>query len=583
MLQHLRCARMCGALDGMQPNDALTFPDAPRGELDRVLSELVSVAGDVLATQGRLRALLRASQAITQQLELPLVLRKIVEVAVELVGAEYGALGVVDAHGGLEQFIHVGMTKEDAEKIGRLPEGHGLLGALIDDPRPIRLLDISTDPRSSGFPPEHPAMDTFLGVPVRVRNEVYGNLYLSNRKVGEFTADDEELMTALAATAGIAIDNARLFAETKRRQAWSAASAEITAAFVSDEDNDAAVLIASAVLTLAEADLVRIALPSQDPTRLIISVARGIGEDVEEGRSFPVIGSLVETVLESRQPRLIGEPEATAIAGGNTHLVGPTMAVPMLAHGDVLGVMIVSRLPGAFPFTATDMEMAADFAGRATVAMALSDGRADRQRMVLLEDRGRIARDLHDHVIQQLFGTGLELQSVLGTIAPGPAAERIDRAISEIDKAIAQIRVAIFTLSSGKSSKEDTLRHRVIDVVNEASRSLSESPRLEFSGPVDIAVSGTLADDVVAVVREALTNVVKHASASTVSVSVAVADGAVVVTTVDDGVGLTMSGRRSGLANLDSRADARGGSFDIGTIDGKTNAVWSAPYGTAGA
>ncbi|MDQ1605876.1 MAG: hypothetical protein QOJ18_243 [Microbacteriaceae bacterium] len=583
MLQHLRCARMCGALVGMQQNDALTFPDAPRGELDRVLSELVSVAGDVLATQGRLRALLRANQAITQQLELPLVLRKIVEVAVELVGAEYGALGVVDAHGGLEQFIHVGMTKEDAEKIGRLPEGHGLLGALIDDPRPIRLLDISTDPRSSGFPPEHPAMDTFLGVPVRVRNEVYGNLYLSNRKVGEFTADDEELMTALAATAGIAIDNARLFAETKRRQAWSAASAEITAAFVSDEDNDAAVLIASAVLTLAEADLVRIALPSQDPTRLIISVARGIGEDVEEGRSFPVIGSLVETVLESRQPRLIGEPEATAIAGGNTHLVGPTMAVPMLAHGDVLGVMIVSRLPGAFPFTATDMEMAADFAGRATVAMALSDGRADRQRMVLLEDRGRIARDLHDHVIQQLFGTGLELQSVLGTIAPGPAAERIDRAISEIDKAIAQIRVAIFTLSSGKSSKEDTLRHRVIDVVNEASRSLSESPRLEFSGPVDIAVSGTLADDVVAVVREALTNVVKHASASTVSVSVAVADGSVVVTTVDDGVGLTMSGRRSGLANLDSRADARGGSFDIGTIDGKTNAVWSAPYGTAGA
>jgi signal transduction histidine kinase len=255
----------------------------------------------------------------------------------------------------------------------------------------------------------------------------------------------------------------------------------------------------------------------------------------------------------------------------------------MLAHGDVLGAMMVSRLPGALPFTATDMEMAADFAGRATVAMALADGRADRQRMVLLEDRGRIARDLHDHVIQQLFGTGLELQSVLGTIPPGPAAERVDRAISEIDKAIAQIRIAIFTLSSSKSSEADTLRHRVIDAVNEAGASLSESPRLEFSGPVDIAVSGTLADDVVAVVREALTNVVKHASASTVSVSVVVAEGAVVVTTVDDGIGLTVPGRRSGLANLDSRAGARGGSFDIGTIDGKTNAVWSAPYGAVGA
>jgi signal transduction histidine kinase len=565
----------------MEHDDALTFPDAPRGELDRVLSELVSVAGDVQATQGRLRALLRANQAITQQLELPLVLRKIVEVAVELVGAEYGALGVVDAHGGLEQFVHVGMSKEDADSIGRFPEGHGLLGALIDDPRPIRLLDLSTDPRSSGFPAGHPAMDTFLGVPVRVRDEVYGNLYLSNRKVGEFTADDEELMSALAATAGFAIDNARLFAETKRRQAWSAASAEITAAFVSDEENDAAVLIASAVLTLAEADLVRIALPGEDPTRLIISVARGIDEDVDEGRSFPIAGSLVETVLDSRQPRLIGEPEATAIAGSDTHPVGPTMAVPMLAHGDVLGVLMVSRLPGAFPFTATDMEMAADFAGRATVAMALSDGRAARQRMALLEDRGRIARDLHDHVIQQLFGTGLELQSVLGTMPPGQAAERIDRAISEIDRAIAQIRIAIFTLSSSKS-KADTLRHRVIDAVNEAGASLLESPRLEFSGPVDIAVSGTLADDVVAVVREALTNVVKHASANTVSVSVVVAEGAVVVTTIDDGVGLTVSGRRSGLANLGARAGARGGSFEIGTIAGKTNAVWSAPYGAIG-
>jgi signal transduction histidine kinase len=565
----------------MEQNDALTFPDAPRGELDRVLSELVSVAGDVQVTQGRLRALLRANQAITQQLELPLVLRKIVEVAVELVGAEYGALGVVDTHGGLEQFIHVGMSKEDAHSIGRFPEGHGLLGALIDDPRPIRLLDLSTDPRSTGFPAGHPAMDTFLGVPVRVRNEVYGNLYLSNCRDGEFTAADEELMTALAATAGFAIDNARLFAETKRRQAWSAASAEITAAFVSDEDNDAAVLIASAVLTLAEADLVRIALPSQDPERLIISVARGIDEDVEEGRSFPVAGSLVETVLESRQPRLIGEPEATEIAGGGIYQIGPTMAVPMLAHGDVLGVMIVSRLPGAFPFTATEMEMAADFAGRATVAMALADGRADRQRMVLLQDRSRIARDLHDNVIQQLFGTGLELQSVLGTISSGPTAERVDRAISEIDKAIAQIRIAIFTLSSSQSSKADTLRHRVIDVVNEAGGSLSQSPRLEFSGPVDIAVSGTLADDVVAVVREALTNVVKHASAKSVSVSVAVAEGAVVVTTIDDGIGLTVSGRGSGLANLGSRASARGGSFEIGTIDGKTNAVWSAPYGAA--
>ena len=205
----------------------LSFPDRPRSELDRALHELVEHSADVMHTQGRLRALLRATQAVVEPIELSLVLERIVHAAVELVDAEYGALGVVADDGRLEEFIHVGMPSEVVAAIGHLPEGRGVLGALIDDPRPIRLRHIGDDPRSVGFPPGHPPMNGFLGVPVRVREEVFGNLYLANPRGGEFTAEDEELVTALAATAGFAIANARLFDETRMRQLWTASSAQI--------------------------------------------------------------------------------------------------------------------------------------------------------------------------------------------------------------------------------------------------------------------------------------------------------------------------------------------------------------------
>ena len=240
----------------MTDGHSFTFPDDARGELDKALGDLMKRAQDVLATQGRLRALLRANQAVIEHIDLPVVLRRIVEAGVELVGAQYGALGVISPDGGLEQFIHVGMPDELAAQIGHLPEGHGLLGALIEDPHAIRIPELADDPRSAGFPAHHPPMHSFLGVPIRVRDEVYGNLYLSNQATGEFSDEDESLITALAATAGIAIENARLFAETHRRQAWAAASAEITAALLSSDEVDVVSTLATRVLTLAEADIV---------------------------------------------------------------------------------------------------------------------------------------------------------------------------------------------------------------------------------------------------------------------------------------------------------------------------------------
>lgn len=563
----------------MDEDDPLTFPDAPRAELDRVLAELVERARGVLATQGRLRALLRANQAVVQQLDLPVVLQRIVDVAVELVGAQYGALGVIAPYGGLEQFIYVGMTPHDVEVIGHLPEGHGLLGAVIDDPRPIRLRHITDDPRSSGFPAGHPPMESFLGVPVRVRDRVFGNLYLTNQTGGEFSADDEELVLALASSAGFAIDNARSYAEIKRRQAWAVASGEITAALLASGETDPLGVLASRVLTLADAQLVCVVRPTDDPAMLLVTTAYGEGGDMVSGQQFPTAGSVAGSVIEGRQPRILSEAALPETQQTTAPPLGATMALPLVAAGHVRGVLIVSRRRGGMPFVESDLEIASDLAGRATVAMELTDARADQQRMLLLEDRGRIARDLHDHVIQQLYGTGLELQSVTELVPRGLAADTVETAIGNIDAAIAQIRTVIFALTNSRSGSDgrETVRHRIIDVVNELGGALPRTPQMSFSGPVDLVIDNELAHDVIAVVREALTNIVKHAKAHNVSLSLMADAREVVLEVTDDGVGLPRTNHRSGLLNLEARASRRSGSFTAASQNGQTIVRWSVP------
>ena len=557
----------------MDDDAPLSFPDAPRTELDRVLDELVRRASEVLDVQGRLRALLKANQAVVQQLDLPVVLRRIVDVAVELVDAQYGALGVIAPDGRLEQFIHTGMPPEAIQAIGHLPEGNGLLRAVIDDPRPIRLRHIADDPRSAGFPAGHPPMDSFLGVPIRIRGKVFGNLYLTNQRSGEFTIDDEELVGALAVTAGIAIDNAQLFAETNRRQAWATASAEITAALLASEENSPVALLASRVLTLSGAHLVCVMLPTADPTQLIVDTARGDGAESLEKMLIPAAGSAAGGVIEGRQPRILDELAANEAVPAAGPRLGPTMAVPLIAVGRVLGALVVSRKPQSVPFTPADLEIAADFAGRASVAMELSSARADRHRLLLLEDRGRIARDLHDHVIQQLFATGLELQSVAGMLPPGQTSERVDAAVAGLDTAIAQIRTAIFALTN---SPRDTVRHLIMDVVNELGPELPRTPQLGFTGPIDLVIRGELVHDVIAVVREALTNVVKHAAAEHVSITLTATERDVVLEVVDDGVGAPRAHGWSGLANLETRALKNAGTFSFASDDGETRLCWSA-------
>ena len=247
----------------------------PGSDLDRALHELMERAGEVMRAQDRLKALLRATQAVVEQLELRVVLERIVEAAVELVDARYGALGVIAEHGGLEAFIHVGMPPEQVAAIGHLPEGRGVLGALIDDAHPIRLEHITDDPRSVGFPAGHPPMNGFLGVPVRVRDEVYGNLYLTEPRSGEFTQDDEELVAALAGTAGFAIANARLYDETLLRQQWTASSAQIASALLDSDSSTAIPLLADELAARSTADRICILLPGTEPLTLHVVEARG--------------------------------------------------------------------------------------------------------------------------------------------------------------------------------------------------------------------------------------------------------------------------------------------------------------------
>ncbi len=565
-----------------QPGDSLNFPDESRSALDKALGEVVTRAQEVLTTQGRLRALLRANQAVVEQLDLPVVLKRIVKAAVELVGAQYGALGVVTPHGDLDQFITVGMGPDLVELIGHLPEGHGLLGALIDDPRPIRLQHLSDDERSAGFPAHHPPMDSFLGVPVKVRDEVFGSPSLTNQTSGQFRHEDEQLVTALAGTAGFAIENARLFAETQSRQAWSAATAEVTAALLSSEQSDPIAVVADRVAALAAADHVRVLLPTDDPTTLLVRVAKGDNADEVEGALIPSAGSIARSVLEGKNPRLVDGSEAgeadLRLSPGQRP--GQVIAVPLLAGGRAQGVLVVARARGGARFTPADLDMVADFAGQASLAMELVSARSDRQRILLFEDRTRIARDLHDHVIQQLFAGGLELQSVAGSLPDGVAADRISQVITNLDAAIAQIRTVIFALSSRDGERSASVRHRIIDLATEFGGGLERTPTVTFAGAVDLVVTGALAEDVLAVVREGLANVAKHSEAKNASVTVAVEDGSVSVEIRDDGIGIAPNARRSGLANLESRAVQRGGTFSLDAGQVGTLLRWHIPLST---
>jgi signal transduction histidine kinase len=555
-------------------------PESPGPKLgfESALTHFVERAQEMMSSQSRMRDLIRINNELTSNLDLPNVLRRIVEIGKELLNARYAAMGVIGDEHRLEQFIHIGMPPEVYEQIDHLPEGKGLLGALIDEPQPVRLETIASDPRSSGFPMHHPPMESFLGVPIRVRDEVYGNLYVTDSLNGAFSSDDEELAEALAATAGIAIENARLFDDSTFRARWSAALAETARRLLQDDDDDQLGVIVEEVRNLASADLVSIALVSDSGDEIVVDRASGVGADELTSRSFPLTDTFAGQVIAGREPRMTDDLGSFRPDGlAHEALLGPSMVIPFGRPDRPLGVLIVTRTEGRVPYSPKDLELGVSFASHIGVAVDRAESQGARRRVALLEDRSRIARDLHDHVIQRLFATGLSLQGTAAVFG-GEVAEHIAAQVEELDAAIAQIRQSIFAMRRDPESTTVSVRARILEIVDRVSGQMESKPRVTFSGPVDLMASGNMTDDISAVVTEALANVVRHARATKVEVSVTAASGEVSIEVMDNGAGPGDSPKLSGLDNLRHRAESQGGTFAIHQAPGGgTRLAWSVP------
>jgi signal transduction histidine kinase len=553
----------------------LGFPDIPRLELDQLLVQLVDRADDVLATQGRLRGLLRANALVAGELSLPVVLRQIVAAARDLVGARYAALGVLGRDGELEQFVHAGMGEELVARIGDLPRGHGILGLLIRQPVPLRLADLSGHPASAGFPPGHPPMTGFLGVPVRIGEEVFGNLYLTERsRGGEFTADDEQLAIALAAAAGAAIANARQFAESEQRRRWLDASAELTSLLLSGKAMRPHALITQLAVVAADADFGTLAVPHGADQVIVTSVsgelAAGMMNQVEA-----LADSLAGQAIRTGKPSLVtgeGCQAATAALGAGT---GPLIVVPLVAGEQIRGALLLGRLAARPGYTGTDLDMAATFAGHAAMAMELVRARADQITLAQAEDHDRIAGDLHDHVIQELFALGMRLQGHAARSDPA-TAELVNGYVDTLDEVINKIRTSIFGLHQPDAAPAG-LSARVMEIIDEHTAQLGFTAGIRFAGPLDPGPDEALAHDILAVTREALSNCARHARATAVTISLALQDGLITLDITDNGRGLGTPARSSGLSSMRRRAERNGGTFQLTTpATGGTHLTWTA-------
>ncbi len=558
-----------------------TFPAVARLELDDLLVQLIERAQEVLRTQDRLRGLVSATQAISSDLDLPTLLARIVEQARTLIGARYAALGVVGDDGDLTQFVHSGMAPALVTEIGHLPTGRGLLGQLITDPRPLRLVTLAEHPSSVGFPPGHPPMSSFLGVPVRIRGHVFGNLYLTEKTDGEqFSAEDEELALSLASAAAAAIDNARLFEAISSREHWLEASRSLTNELLHVSDRDEALgLLTRAVRAASGADLAAV-VAATPAGSLSIAAIDGHGADRVLG-AFGSPDSPAARSLAEGQPLLVEDvsPQRDTtgpIAGLG---VGPLAAVPLAAQDQVLGSLVVANLPGRRTFTKSDLDLLGDFAAQAAVVLLVAAAQEAAKEVEMGEERARIARDLHDHAIQGIFAVGLGLHG-LGVRVAGRDGRAIAQYVDELDDTIKAIRRSIFALQRPATAGTPTgLRARIAQVCDEAARSLGFTPVVHTEGPVDSLVPDDVAHDAVGVLREALSNTAHHAEASRVEVTV-LTGPQLTVEIRDNGVGLGASTRSSGLGNMRDRAARHGGTCEIGPAEGGGTVVrWVVPLG----
>ncbi|MFF0223034.1 GAF domain-containing protein [Streptomyces sp. NPDC004629] len=557
----------------------------PQLKLDELLEELQARIDAARGTRDRVHSLLEAVLSVGRELDLEQALYSIVEAALVLVDAEYGALGVIGPDGRrLSAFHTVGVTEEQIAGIGPFPEGHGILGELIRHPEPLRLAKISLHPASYGFPPNHPPMNTFLGVPIRVRDQVFGNLYLTEKRGGaEFDEEDESVLSTLAVAAGVAIDNARLYEESRLRERWLEANAEITHSLMAGSERAQALgLIADRAREITGSALAAVALPMEDTGLLTVEIAVGTDSDAHRGLVLPMDESLMGLAYSAAAPVTsadVSDDDRVSQQPPRFNGLGPAVAVPIGTGGGVRGVVLLVRELGQALFSAQETETIQGFAAQAAIALELAERRQDAQEIAVLKDRDRIARDLHDLAIQRLFATGMTLQSAGRFIEHAEASERVLRAVDDLDETIKIIRSTIFGLRAREGAADGGgLRARVVRVAGEAAPVLGFAPSVRMEGLVDTDVPRDVADHVVAVLSEALTNVARHAHADRAEVVLSTDGREVRLTVADNGVGIPPGGRRSGLRNLAERAEQLGGGLDLTKPPtGGATLTWHAP------
>jgi signal transduction histidine kinase len=547
--------------------------------LRELLVEVQDRVEQIVEGRDKLDGLVEAMLVVTSGLDLELTLQTIVESATKLVDARYGALGIRGEGREIVEFVLEGMGEADLAVIGRVPQGIGVLGLLLDDPKPIRLDEISKHPASVGFPPNHPPMHSFLGVPVRIREEIYGNLYLTEKAGGgPFTDDDEVLVEAFAAAAGIAIDNARLYQQAQMRQAWIESTRDIaTGMLAGDDPADVLGQMAAEVLKLTQAHGAFIALAAntesaQSADELVVMDATGAAHVSASAPTLTIAGTVLGQVFADHIPRRVPAIEDCDQVQHLMDDAGPAMVIPLRASAG--GIVVLLRRHGAREFSADHLDMIVAFADQAALAWQLATSRQRMNELKVISERDRIARDLHDHVIQRLFAMGLTLQGTIARAQSAEVAQRLTDTVDELQNVIQEIRTTIFDLHGGALGA-NRLRQRIDEAVAAfAGQGIRTSVR--FVGPLSV-VDATVADHAEAVVREAVSNAVRHSGARTLSVEVRVEDELSVEVT-DDGCGIPAEVTPSGLDNLRARAEEVGGHVTVTDAPGGGTAVrWIAP------
>ena len=558
-------------------------PLLPSLRLDELLDELQVRLQAALSTRDRVYSLLEAVVAVGSSLDLEVLLRSIVETAVSLVDARYGAMGVLGEGGRLAEFIPVGMSEDEIAAVHHWPEGKGLLGQLITEPKPLRIGDISDHPSSFGFPEGHPAMHSFLGVPIRIRGEVYGNLYLTEKQgATQFDTEDEAVLIALAAAAGVAIENARLYEEARRQQRWLSATAEVTRHLLSGaESGDALALITEKALEMTGADLVLLSLPIAGGEQVRVEHAAGEGAEQALGLVLPIGSSATGLVLRKGERLTITDYSSdrrVSEVGRRRLNIGPLVAVPLGGPSQVRGVLSAGRRQGSMPLSQAAADMLATFAAQAAIALQLAEHRRQAEQMAVFEDRDRIAKDLHDLVIQRLYATGMSLQGATSLITSPEVAERVSRSVDALDDTIREIRSAIFALQTHPADRPVSLRAQILHVVQEMTAALGFAPSLQLDGALDTLVPTPIGEHMLTALREMLSNAARHSGADRIDVVVRATGADLDLTVRDNGSGIPDGGRRSGLRNLAHRAEGLGGALTIHTAPGQgAELIWHVP------